>query len=274
MLVLRCTAKAFKRVGSKPRAIEVSHSEPTLGEWYVNTVDFINDGDLLMACMHAESLYILLVPAEPDMNAETLVAGFQACLLARLIELDTPPSAAQRVLAGYQSTVLAKTTDRKITGHLSSALIDLEDVLDLAGEHLIDGNRLLIARIEHRLNSTPRALARRDCIWPLPTFWQCLRRLCPDLPARTPLHMLPLYKPRQFARVGKIIQRHLPSHLAGKLCAALQEVDVLYSAEELRILAAALAQPSALAHDLPSELAEDLSHQVRLRLADLYRGQP
>ena len=269
MLMLRCTAKAFKKVGGKPRGIEVSHAAPTLGEWYVNTVDFINDGDLLMACMHAESLYILLVPAEPDMNAETLVAGFQACLLARLIELDTPPAAAQRVLAGYQRAVLAKTTDRKVTGHLSSALIGMEDVLNLAGEHLIEGNRLLISRIEHRLNSTPRALASRDCIWPLPTFWQCLRRLCPDLPARAPLHMLPIYKPRQLAQVGKIIQQHLPPRLANKLCATLQEADVLYSSEELRILAAALAQPSALTHDLPSELAKDLRREVRLQLEEL-----
>ncbi len=47
MLVLRCTTKAFKKLSHKPQAIEVSHADANLGEWYVNTVDYLNDGDLV-----------------------------------------------------------------------------------------------------------------------------------------------------------------------------------------------------------------------------------
>lgn len=100
MLILRCTAKVLKKVGGKPRAIEVGAAQPTFGEWYVNTVDFINRGDLL-ACMHCESLYILFVPLERKATAEQMVTGLQSRLLARLIELETPPQAAHRVLATY-----------------------------------------------------------------------------------------------------------------------------------------------------------------------------
>ena len=48
MLVLRCTIKAFKKIDGVPRCVEVSMARPTFGEWCVNTVDFINQGDLLL----------------------------------------------------------------------------------------------------------------------------------------------------------------------------------------------------------------------------------
>ena len=94
MLVLRCTIKVFKKLKATPRRIEVNETEPAFGEWCVNTVDFINGGNLLLACMHVESLYVLLVPVQPPITAEQLMTGLRSRLLTRLIELETPSGAA------------------------------------------------------------------------------------------------------------------------------------------------------------------------------------
>jgi len=179
MLVLRCTIKAFKKISCVPRSVEVDVAQPTFGEWYVNTVDFINGGDLLLACMHVESLYILFVPVQ---SAEQLVTGFQSRLLAKLIELETPPDAARRILATYQdAAVLAKTNDRKIVGHMNSALREMESILDISELRFCEGKKILGPRIEQRLNSTPRGSSDKNVIWPLTEFWQSVRNLCPEL---------------------------------------------------------------------------------------------
>ena len=130
MLILRCTIKAFKKIGGTPRSVEVDMAKPTFGEWCVNTVDFINDGDLLLACMHVKSLYVLFVPVQPPVSVDQLITGLQSRLLSKLIELETPPDAAHRILVPYQdAAILAKTNDRKVVGHMNSALKDMQSLL-------------------------------------------------------------------------------------------------------------------------------------------------
>jgi hypothetical protein len=271
MMLLRCTGKVFRKVGGKPRAIEVSAAEPTFGEWYVNTVDFINRGDLL-ACMHVESLYILFVPVGPKATAEQLMTGLQSRLLTRLIELETPPHAAQSVLATYQdSAVLSKASDRRIAGHMNSALQDLGSILDIPHLHLREGNKLMGPRIEHRLNSTPRGLAGKNVIWPLTAFWQCVRNLSPQLPARATIGLMPIHDRSALRRLGDVLYGSLPDHLAGKLYAGFQDVDVLYSADELRTIADAMDKRPALRDGLPPE--QYIARQVRVRLERLM-GDP
>ena len=265
MLVLRCTAKVFKKLGSTPRAIEVSAARPTFGEWYVNTVDFINRGDLL-ACMHVESLYVLFVPVGPKATAEQLVTGLQSRLLSRLGELETPPQAAHRVLATYGgSAVLSKASDRQVAGHLNSALQDLGHILDIPHLHLREGNKLIGPRIEHRLNSTPRGLAKKNTIWPLSEFWRSVRRMCPELPTRIGINLLPVHDKDALRRVGDVLYDNLPEHVAGKLYAGFQDVDVLYSADELRAIADALDNHPAFRDGLPPEQYIDRQVQVELK---------
>jgi hypothetical protein len=264
MLVLRCTTKVFKKVGGKPRAIEVSTARPTFGEWYVNTVDFINRGDLL-ACMHVESLYLLFVPVGPKATAEQLVTGLQSRLLMRLGELETPPQTANRILATYQnSAVLSKASNRRVAGHLNSALQDLGHILDIPHLHLREGNKLIGPRIEHRLNSTPRGLAGKNTIWPLSAFWQCVRKVCPEVPARTGISLFPIHDRNALRRVGGLLYDNLPDHLAGKLYAGFQDVDVLYSADELRTIADALDNRPFFREGLPPEQYIDRQIQVKL----------
>ncbi len=270
MLVLRCTTKVFKKIGGKPRAIEVSTAEPNFGEWYVNTVDFINRGNLLLACMHVESLYTLMVPIQPKVTAEQLVSGLQGRLLTRLIELETPPDAAKRILASYGgSAILVKTTDRKVMGHLNSALQDMDCLLGAPSSGLWDGDKLLGPRIEHRLNSTPRGISGKDVTWALPAFWKCVRRLCPDLPARAPLSLDAVRDRHSLDQAGRVLHEHLPGYLAGKLYVNLQEVDVLYTAEELRTLADALDLSTSLRTALSKQLGEYLPRQVHTRIERL-----
>ncbi len=274
MLVLRCTTKAFKKIGGKPRSIEVSTTEPTFGEWYVNTVDFLNRSDLLLACMHAESLYVLFVPIGPKVTAEQLVTGLQARLLGRLLELETPPDAAKRVVASYRgSAILAKTTDRRIMGHFNSALGNMDCMLGMPRSGLWDGNKLLGPRVEHRLNYTPRGVTGKNVIWPLPSFWQSARRLCPELPARAPLGLVYLQNRDELRQAGHVLYDHLPERLAGKLYATFQEVDVLYTVEELQTLADALDRLPALRNGLPAQIGEYLPRQVRVRIERLLTGQ-
>jgi hypothetical protein len=272
MMLLRCTTKVFKKLGGSPRSINVSTHEPTFGEWYVNTVDFINRGDLL-ACMHVESLYVLFVPVGLKATAEQLLTGLQSRLLARLIELETPANAAQRVLAAYRnSAVLSKASDRRIAGHMNSALHDLANILDNPQLRLRAGNKLLGPRIEHRLNGTPRGTTGKNVIWPLTAFWQCVCKLCPELPVRVPINLMPVHDRDALRRVGTVLYDNLPDRLAGKLYASFQDVDVLYSANELQNLADALDKRPSLREGLPKD--QYIDRQVHVRLERLLGHPP
>ena len=272
MLVMRCTIKVFKKLRAKPRAVEVSDPARTLGDWYVNTIDYLNGGDLLLACMHTESLYVLMTSMRPDMNGPSFAQAFLETLLTRLIELDIPPNIAREILAAYgNSVILAKSNNRSVAGHLNAALQDLDFLLDIPRLHLTEGNRLIVPRIEHRLNDTPRGCSSKmskEPVWPLHAFWRCLRRLCPELSPRTSLPLTSINEP-DMARVERTLHDHLPHLLACKIHAVLQDVDVLFSADELQALIGCFESQSALASNLPTEVAEDLCHQIPFRLKRL-----
>jgi hypothetical protein len=62
---------------------------------------------------------------------------------------------------------------------------------------------------------------------------------------------------------------HLPEHLAGKLIATLQEVDVLYSADELQTLADAMDERPELQDSLISKYNDGVRRQVTVKLERL-----
>lgn len=274
MLVLRCTTKAFKKVGSVPRYVEVDKARPTFGEWCVNTVDFINGGDLLLACVHVESLYVLFVPIQPQVSVEQLVDGLQSRLLARLIELETPPEAAHRILATYQdAAVLTKTNDRKMLGYMTSILQDMESILDIPELRFREGKKILGPRIEHHLNNAPRGISGKNIIWPLTKFWQCVQKLSPELPSRVPINPTPVHDSDTLRRIGKILYDNLSDHVAGKLYASFQDVDVLYAANELQAIADALDSRPAMREGLAANDAKFFHRQVHVTLERLLKRQ-
>ena len=265
MLVLRCTTKVFRKVGSRPQAAEVVHASPMFGEWYVHTIDFLKGGNLLTAFLHAPSRYVLLVPIKPVMDAEGLVTAFCTHFLGRLIELETPPDSAHRVLSAYLAgAVLAKTTCRKTLGHLNAVISEMEFMLDAPEPYVGRGNTLMVPRIEHQLNATPRG-GRKDYIWPLEEFWDCLRDLCPELLPRRPIHLLGIENPEVLEVSEKVFREHLPLRLASKLHATLHQVDVLYTVDELQMVEEATRGLSAPEHGLPPSLIEDIHRQARLQ---------
>lgn len=265
MLVLRCTTKVFRKVGSRPQAAEVVHLGPTFGEWYVNTIDFLNRGNLLTAFLHAPSRYVLLVPIKPVMDAEGLVTAFCTHFLGRLIELQTPPESAHRVLSAYLAgAVLAKTTCRKALGHLNAVIREMEFVLDVPEPYVGRDNTLMVPRIEHRLNATPRG-GRKDYVWPLEEFWDCLRDCCPELLPRRPIDLLGIEYPEVLEESEKVFRERLPLRLASKLHATLQQMDVLYTVDELRVLEKATRGLSTPGQGLLPGLIEEIHRQARLQ---------
>jgi len=265
VLVLRCTTKVFRKVGSRPKAAEVVHSGPTFGEWYVNTIDFLWGGHLLTAFLHARSRYVLLVPIRSVKDAEGLVTAFCTHFLGRLIELETPPDSAHRVLSAYlEGAILAKTTCRKTLGHLNSVVREMEYMLDAPEPYVGPGDTLIIPRIEHQLNATPRG-SRKDYVWPLEEFWDCLRDFCPELLPRRPIHLLGIENPEVLEASEKAFQKHLPLRLASKLHATLHQVDVLFTADELQMVEEGTRRLSAPEHGLPPRLIEDIRQQARLQ---------
>ena len=268
MLVLRCTTKVFKKLGCKPQTVKVSHCEATLGDWYVNTVDYLNDGDLILACIHIESLFIMLVPLQRDMDGHGFATAFLANLLDRLIKLETPPEAAGQIMAAYGgSAILAKNADRKVAGHLNAAIGELYYLLDALELNLMDGKWINLVRIEHRLNYTPRNLSGKAPIWPLKAFWKCVHHLCPELPPRTTISIEHLQKYHSTENVS-ILRQHLSLYSVSKILAGLNGVDVLFTADELRGLSKSCKQGSDLASALP-EFAAEMHRMASFRLERL-----
>lgn len=269
MLVLRCTIKAFKKIGIKPQAVEVTESSPTLGEWYVNTVDHVNGGDMLIAFMHSSSLYAMLVPIPEDLDAESLVGAFHSHLLTHLLALETPPDAVHRILSAYEGTaVLAKTRSRKHLGHFNSIMQDMDSILASSEDVIRDGNTILIPRVEHHLNETPHSLSK-NYVQPLQEFWKCIRALCPDLPPRQSLALWIPVAEEVIDTVAGCFQEHLGSYLTNKFCAMLQESGVLFDADELRSISDAIGKVLDSGQPCPAKLLTDLDRQVRFQVERL-----
>ena len=74
-------------------------------------------------------------------------------------------------------------------------------------------------------------------------------------------------------QAGRVLHDHLPERLAGKLYTSLQEVDVLYTADELQALADALDRLPALRAGLPARISEYLPRQVHARIERLLAEQ-
>ena len=273
MLVIRCTHKTFKKLRIKPRTVEISDSTPTLGDWYVNTIDYLNNGNLMLACMHTESLYVFMAPMDPDMDGPAFAQAFLETLMIRLASLSVPPNIALKILNVYGDAVIfAKSNNRSVAGHLNSALQDLDFLLDNPILRLTKGKHIIVGRVEHRLNDTPRGCSSRKPIWPLHAFWQCLRNLYPELPPQASIDLTPLEQP-YLDQTLDILRDHLPLHLTAKIYDVLQSVEVMFSADELQTLIRCFEPQTALASSLPAELVEDLHCQATFRLKRLLSNE-
>ena len=182
MLILRSTTKAFKKFSKKPQLIEIDKSEKDFGEWYVNTVDLVNQGNLFIAVMHAESLYTMLVLIEKRMDATEFVHAVFANILMRILRIEVPKNHAEKILKSYDSqAIYAKTKSRSLVANLSTIIKDINAIMEYHPD-ITYNNEIDLARLEYKINESPRTLNGKY-VWPLKEFYRSIRCLRPELPS-------------------------------------------------------------------------------------------
>ena len=271
MMILRFTNKAFKKFSKKPQLIEVDKTEKDFGEWYVNTVDSVNKGNLFLAVMHAESLYTMLLPIEKNTDLTDFVHSVFASLLLRMLRLEVPRKSAEQILDSYNGhAIFAKTNSRSLVANLSVIIKDLEAVIEYSPKY-VKGNELDLAGLENNINDSPRTL-NGETIWPLKAFYNCIRNLCPELPLRRPL-------PLEYAHIrnpGKlmnIFEGRLSEKLTLKVTGSISGAEVLYSIEEMRIIREAAHDSQKQHSDIPEKIYTDLLRLLNFKIQELEEQQ-
>ncbi len=268
MLILRCTTKAFKKFSQKPRLIEFDKAEKDFGQWYVNSVESVNQGDLFMLVMHTESLYSLLVPIEESIEVSDFVHSFFAHMLLCLLQVEIPRKNAEQIVASYNGhAVLAKTNSKSLVANLATIVKEIDAIMEWP-ESFVRGNQLDLTRLGHRINDVPRGLDGKT-VWPLNAFYSCIRKFCPELPIRQtlPLESIGLSKPQ---KVMAIFDGQFSKHLTMKVKASIFGADVLFDIEETRtILKAVDKSQSKMSETLFVNLKRMLRYQLEKRQKEI-----
>ena len=265
MLILRFTTKAFKKFHKKPPLIEVDKTEKDFGEWYVSTVDSVNQGNLFMLVMHAESLYTMLVPIEKSTDLSDLVHTIFANILLRMLRLEVPPQNGQRIMDTYdEHAIYAKTNSRSLVANLATIIKEIDAIMEWPEKYVKNSNILDLVRMEYQINDTPRGLEGQT-VWPLDAFYNCIRRFCPELPIRQslPLKHSALRNPEKLL---DMFDSPVSEHLALKAKASILGAEVLFDIEETRALLEAVeVSRSKMPETLYTDLKRMLSFQVEKR---------
>ena len=265
MLILRFTTKAFKKFSKKPQLIEVDKTERDFGEWYVNTVDSANRGNIFMLVMHTESLYTMLVPIEKNMDLSDFLHTVFANMLLRILRLEVPRKNAQQIMDSYDGhTLYAKTNSRSLVASLSTVIKDIDVIMEWPERFVKNDNTLDITRMEYQINDTPRGLDG-NTIWPIDEFYRCIRRFCPELSVRgsLPLKYSSMSNPE---KLMELFDHQVSEHLALKVKASILEADVLFDIEETRALLKAVDNSRAnMSEKLYTDLIRMLNFQIQKR---------
>lgn len=264
MIILRFTTKAFKKFGQKPKSIEVDKSENDFGEWYVNTADYFNEGNLFMPVMHADSLYTMLLPIVKNMELNNFVHTFFTNLMLRMLRLEIPQKNIEQIMKLYNdNAIFAKTKSRSLVGNLANVLKDIEAMVEYCDD-VAEGDNLDIVRLEYKINNSPRTLNGKY-VWPLKTFYNCIRRMCPELPRRIPLP-LERCSMHEHAATTVIFQGRVPEKLLLKIEGATLGAEVLFNYMEVRALLFAVNGSPQKSSEIHENLYTDLNRILSLNL--------
>ena len=264
MMILRFTTKAFKKFGQKPQLIEVDKPGDDFGEWYVNTADSFNKGDLFMPVMHADSLYTMLVPIEKNMDLSNFVHTVFANLMLRMLRLEIPQECAEQIIQSYNGqAIFTKTKSRSLIGNLNNVLKDIDAMVEYCDD-VTEDNKLDLVRLEYKTNETPRTL-NGEYIWPLKVFYGCIRKMCPELPLRIPLPL------ERCSRQGHVIiraifQSRVPEKLLLKVEGSAIGAEVLFDYMEVQALLRAVNGSQQQSSDIPEKLYADLNRILSFKL--------
>jgi len=271
MMILRFTTKAFQEFGKKPQLVEVDKTDKDFGEWYVNTINSVNQGNLFMAVMHAESLYTMLVPIEKNMDLSDFVHTVFANLLLRILRLEVPRKNAEQIMDSYNGhAIFAKTKSRSLVANLSTIIKDIDAIIEWPAG-FVKGNELDLTRLEHKINDTPRSLKGKT-VWPLNAFYMCIRKLCPELPARQslPFKYSAMSNPE---KLMDIFNCKISGDLALKVKASSLGAEVLFSIEEVRTLLKVVHDSQQQPSDVPENIYTDLLRMLKFQIQKLEKQQ-
>ena len=257
-MILRLTTKVFKKFKQKPVFVEVDKSENDLGEWYINTADSFNSGNLFMPVMHADSLYTMLLPVDKDMSMNDFVHTVFANLMIRMIRIEVPRENTEQIMKLYGDHVaFSKTNSKSLLGNLNNILHDIDAIVHYH-EDVAKRNNINMARLEYRLNATPRTLNGEN-VWPLKAFYSSIRKLCTELPHRIPLplNLIAMRTPEQTV---KIFKDKVPEKLLLKISGSSYGAEVLFNQLELQLMLKVVTESDS--KDLSSELKRILNFKL------------
>lgn len=262
MLILRFTTKAFKKFKQTPKLIEVDKSEKDFGEWYVNTADSFNRGNLFMTVMHADSLYTMLIPIEKNMNPSNFVHTIFGNLMLRMLRIEIPQENTERIVKLYgDQAAFSKTTSKKLLGNLNNILQDIEAIVEYCDD-VKKKSYLDMARLECRVNAAPRTLNGKY-VWPLERFYSCIRKFCPELPHRM---TLPLYHYRNSDLLTKIFKDRVPEILFIKIEGSASGAEVLFNQQEVQLMLKVIDDSESIFSDTYGKLYSDLKRMLSFNL--------
>jgi len=260
-MILRFTTKAFNKFKQKPRLIEVDKSENDFGEWYVNTADSFNRGNLFMPVMHADSLYTMLIPIEKNISPSDFVHAFFATLMLRMLRIEIPRENTERIVKLYgDQAAFSKTKSKKLLGNLNNILQDIETIVEYCDD-VKKKSYLDLAHLEYRVNAAPRTLNGKN-IWPLEAFYSCIRKLCPELPHRM---ALPLSR-RSSDLLTKIFKDRVPEILFLKIKGSASGTEVLFNRLEVQLMLNVVDDSEGIFSDTYEKSYSDLKRTLDFNL--------
>jgi hypothetical protein len=264
MMILRFTTKAFKKFDQKPKLIEVDNSENDFGEWYVNTADSFNRGNLFMPVMHTDSLYTMLIPIEKNMAIDNFVNSVFASLMIRILRLEIPRESTERIIKSYnEQAVFSKTKSRSLVGNLSNIIQDIETMVEYRRD-VAKGNNLDLARMEYRINDSPRTLHGKT-VWPLKVFYSCIRNFCPELPYRIPLP-LDMIVMHDSEIATEIFKNRVSEKLLLKIDGSALGAEVLFNYEEVQLILKVVNDTEKVFSKTYGSLYADLKRMLSFKL--------
>ena len=153
MLLLQCTRKVSKRFGLRLENVPETPIPTSLGVWYVNLLEDVWGYDFLLF-VNNPTLYTLAVPIWDPKSPPNLESAFKQHLFSAWIAEGFHTDLVARKIAEYEPTIYAKTSSRRILGHLNSQTKNLYAYIEQAID--VYEGVVNLATIQQRLNRIPQ----------------------------------------------------------------------------------------------------------------------
>ncbi len=226
MLVLRCTGKMLKRLGEKPRTAEAALTPNSPGEWYINVIDWLENGRVAI-CVNARVRYALLIPLDGVETPAQLANVLTQRLFRHLLEMEVPQGRIEEILTDYHHVLIAKTASRSILGTMNDMLDKAYAMIEISVQKT---GSFSLRKLESDLNTMPQepigwGYAREE-------MWRICTENIPGAGKRIIIHLMDDEMP-----YVRALQKLVGPDLADKLEVIMAGIrDVLFSRDELRHL--------------------------------------